>query len=180
MNNYFAVLLTSLLLSGCGATLQSYERLNQSTNIELNTHIGGSVFKVEHTADLVNAFGKADIFGGKVDRGFTELRYQGLTPDKKLIFRITEIETKSTETTMSRYGGGRSTVSANTTYSAYGSQTYGTVIHQPAPQGKTEILPPNTTEFVVDPDKTRELPIAGVKVRIIGFDNYSLRYMLSK
>ena len=94
-----------ITLAGCGATIQTYERLSQDTGRELSTHVGGQVLRVQRTSDLPNAFGKADVFGGKVNRGYTELRYQGLAPDGRLIFRVTEVETESTETTMSRYGG---------------------------------------------------------------------------
>lgn len=173
---YFTV---AFLLIGCGG-IRNHEQLRQPTASNLSAYIGGAVFKVERTSSLPNAFGKADIFGGKVTRGFTELRYQGLTPEGKLIFRVTEVETLSSETTMSRYGGGASTINTTTTPSAYGSQTHGTIIHQPAPRGKTEILPPNTTEFVIDPAKTKELSIAGVRVEIRGFDEQSLRYRLTK
>jgi hypothetical protein len=179
-NLVVSYLFLASFLVGCGATIQTYERLHQPTASDLSTYIGGTVFKVERTSDLPNAFGKADIFGGKVTRGFTELRYQGLTPDKKPIFRVTEVDTQSSETTMSRYGGGTSTINTTTSHSGYGSQTYGTVIHQPAPHGKTEMLPPNTTEFVIDPAKTKELNIAGVRVEILGFDEHSLRYRLTK
>lgn len=167
-------------LMGCGATIQTYEHLHQSVGSDLNIYIGGTVFKVERTSDLPNAFGKADIFGGKINRGFTELRYQGLTPEKKLIFRITEVETQSSETTISRYGGSTSTINTSTSYSALGSETYGTVTHQSSPRGKTEMLPPNTTEFLIDPTKVRNLNIAGVRVEVLGFDEQSLRYRLSK
>jgi len=176
----FLYLVLASLLVGCGATIRTYEQIRQPTASDLSTYIGGTVFKVERTSDLPNAFGKADIFGGKVTRGFTELRYQGLTPEKKLIFRVTEVDTHSNETTMSRYGGGSSTIHTTTSPSAFGSQTYGTVIHQPAPHGKTEMLPPNTTEFLIDPAKTKELNIAGVRVDILGYDEQSLRYRLTK
>ena len=63
--------------------LHGSDNLAQSSATELNTHIGGQVFKIDRSTDLPNAFGKADIFGGKVNRGYTELRYQG-TRDNRL------------------------------------------------------------------------------------------------
>lgn len=170
----------SLLIAGC-ATIQTYERLVQPTDSELNTYIGGSVFRIERSSDLPNAFGKADVWGGKVDRGFVELRYQGLASDGKLIFRVTDIETRSNETTMSRYGLRQSAVNAATTVSPPGTSasTFGTVTTV-APQGQTQFLGPNTTEFAVDATKTQVLTIAGVKVRIVGFDGHSLKYALSR
>ncbi len=172
-------LVVAFFLIGC-TTIQTYERLQQSTGSDLSTYIGGSVFKLDRTSDLPNAFGKADVFGGKVNRGFTEVRYQGLTQNGKLVFRVTEIETQSNETTMSRCAPGISSINMNTSYSPYSSNTYGTLVYQPPPIGKTEILPPNTSEFVIDPSKTKELNISGVRVEILGFDEQSLRYRLTK
>ena len=165
-----------ITLAGCGATIQTYERLSQDTGRELSTHVGGQVLRVQRTSDLPNAFGKADVFGGKVNRGYTELRYQGLAPDGRLIFRVTEVETESTETTMSRYGGSTSTLNAQ----RVGNSVYGTVTTYDAVRGSTERLPPNTTQFALDPTKTREFTIGGVKVQVVSATETSFTYQLLK
>jgi hypothetical protein len=172
----FAILTLVIALAGCGATIQTYERLNQDTGRELSTHVGGQVLRVQRTQDLPNAFGKADVFGGKVNRGYTELRYQGITPDGRLVFRVTEVETESTETTMSRYGGSTSTLNAQ----RVGNSVYGTVTTYDAPRGSTERLPPNTTEFALDPKITKEFTIGGIKVLLINASETSLAYQLFK
>lgn len=165
-----------ITLAGCGAPIQTNERLGQDTGRELSTHVGGQVMKIQRTSDLPNAFGKADIFGGKVNGGYTELRYQGLATDGRVIFRVTEVETESNETTMSRYGGSTSTMNAK----RVGNNVYGTVTTYDAPRGNTERLPPNTTQFAVDPNKTKDFTIAGVKVQIISATDTSLAYQLFK
>src|SRR5438552_16338142 len=88
------------------STIRTYEVVQQPAEVPLQTYLNGQVFKVMRTSDLANAFGKADLFGGKVDRGFTELRYLGRAADGRLRLRITDIETTSNETTMTRYGTG--------------------------------------------------------------------------
>ena len=163
------------ILVGCG-TIQAYEHIRQGVGQPLSTHVGGQVLLIQRTSDLPNAFGKADIWGGKVNRGYTELRYQGLAPDGRLVFRITEVETESTETTMSRYGG--STATFNTHRS--GNSSYGTVSVYDAPRGSTDRLPPNTTEFAVDPAKTKEFTVGGVMVHVINATEASLAYQLVK
>ncbi|MCE1007580.1 hypothetical protein [Pseudomonas monteilii] len=168
------IALASVLLSGC-SPIRTYENLSQNTEISLTTHVGGQVLKVERSSDLPNAFGKADLFGGKIDKGFTELRYQGMTPDGRPVFRLTEIETTSTETTMSRYGG-RTT---NFNVQSYGNQSYGTINSYAAPSGDTERLPPNTTEFAV-PVKRRTFDVGNVRVTIMSFDETSIVYSLSR
>lgn len=163
-------------LSGCGVTIQTHERLLQETDRTLAVHVGGQVLKVQKSSDLPNAFGKADIFGGKVDRGYTEVRYQGLAANNRPVFRITEVDTESSETTMSRYGRSTSTLSAQ----RYGNNVYGTVTSYDAPQGSTERLPPNTTQFALDLAKTKEFTVSGVKVDVVSADETSLTYRLIK
>ena len=99
----YALFIFILFLAGC-SSIKTYENLSQDTGIELSTHVGGKVLKVQRTSDLPNAFGAADIYGGKVNQGYTELNYQGLASDGRLVFRVLEVDTQSTETTMSRYG----------------------------------------------------------------------------
>ena len=172
------ILFAHLMLLSC-ASIQHYERLNQPTDIVLETHIGGSIFKLSRSSDLPNVFGKADIYGGKVDCGFLELRYQGMTDDGRLILRLTDIETQSTETTMIRYGTGWSSVNTTTTYSGYGAYTSGTITHIPPPEGATQMLPPNTTEFLFDIGKEKELSLRGITVRFREAWPYSVSYTLS-
>ena len=162
------------VLTGCG-TIKSYDQLAQPTDKDLATYVGGTIFKVNRSSDLPNAFGRADIFGGKVFAGYTELRYQGMTDDGRLILRVTEIETHSTETTMSRYGQTSGSFSG---YSSPGGGVYGNVtVHHPPP-GSTEILPPNTTDLAFDATKEKELAVAGVRVSFIEFTPQTLRYRL--
>jgi hypothetical protein len=170
-----ALLALTVVLAGC-STIQTHERLDQDTGHPLSTYIGGQVLKIHRTSDLPNAFGKADVFGGKVNRGYTEVRYQGFASEGHLIFRVTEVETESTETTMSRYGGSTSTINAQ----QVGNGVVGTVTTYDAPQGSTERLPPNTIQFVVDLGKTKDFTVAGTKVRILGATETSLNYELSQ
>jgi hypothetical protein len=166
------VLLLLGALAGCG-TIETHEQVSQPTTKVLDTYIGGTILKVERTRPLPNAFGGADIFGRKVYAGYTELRYQGMTDDGRILLRVTEVETHSTETTMSRSGQS----SFNGYADAYGN-VHGAVTH--SPQGSTEILPPNTTQFAFDATKEKDLTIAGVRVHFSEFTPQSLKYSLDK
>jgi hypothetical protein len=137
------------------------------------THIGGSIFKEERKRPLPNAFGKPDVFGRKVYAGYTELRFQGLTSDGHIILQLTEVDTHSTETTMSR--SGQSHVRGSTDNRGV---VKGTITH-PA-QGSTQVLPPNTTQFTFDPTKETELAIAGYRVRFLEFTQQKLKYSYAK
>jgi hypothetical protein len=115
-NRFFRPFTPALLLAvltGCG-TIKHYENLAQLTGRDLETYVGRAIFKLTRTCDLPNVFGKADIYGGKVFRGYTEVRYQGFLEDGKILLRITEVETQSNETAMSRYSTSHGTYNANT------------------------------------------------------------------
>lgn len=165
---------SALLFAGCG-TIQNHDQMAQPVGKDLETYVGGTIFKVNRSRDLPNAFGRADVFGGKVFAGYTELRYQGATDDGRILLRVTEVETHSTETTMSRYSQSTGSYSG---YSDRRGNVYGTVTVDDPPKGSTDILPPNTTQFVFDATKEKELTIAGVRVSFIEFTPQRLRYRL--
>lgn len=165
----------AVILTGC-ATIKNHDQLAQPIGKDLETYVGGTIFKLGRSRDLPNEFGRADLFGGKVFAGYTELRYQGLTDDGRLILRVTEVETHSTETTMSRYG--RSTGSFQGSADRRGNVSGSLTVYHP-PQGSTDILPPNTTQFAFDMAKEKELMIAGVRVSFIEFTPQRLRYRLA-
>lgn len=187
-------LFATVLLTGC-SSIKNYEALEQPVNTPLKTYVGGEVFKVDKYSDLPNAFGHADIFGGKVDRGFSELRYLGLQQNGYLGFAVVEMDTRSNESTMSRYGISTSTINAqsNTSGNSYGhvsgsnyfgsgsyqTNTTGSVTTSNAPEGHTVYLPPYATTFVIPPSQ-QQLQLGSVNVAIMSYDNTTLTYSLSK
>lgn len=82
------IFVLSVFLASCAVHTQ--ESLSQPMYQILTAYIGGEVFKVQKTSDVPGVFGKADVFGGKVSRGYTELRYKGLGADRKLHFILNE------------------------------------------------------------------------------------------
>lgn len=143
----------------------------------LHAGIGGKIFRIERTSDLPNAVGGADIFGGKVDRGFVELRFAGLADDGRVILRLTDLETRSNETTMSRYGVGHATATGTTTATPYRSWTTVSGVYVPPPRGQTVILPPNTVEFWYD-TTAGPLVIEGIEVTFLAVSSQGVTYRL--
>ena len=172
----FTITALTVIFAGCG-TIQSHDKLAQTLGKDLETYVGGTIFKLNRSRDLPNAFGRADLFGGRVFAGYTELRYQGIADDGKILFRVTEIETHSTETTMSRYG---QTTGSYQGYAGSNGRISGDFTVQQPPKGSTEVLPPNTTQFAFDTSKEKELVIAGVRISLIEFSSNKLRYRLTK
>lgn len=181
MKGFFVLALTLLSAVVFAQDMPATAKLTQTVGVPLETHIGGQVFKLTRTSPLQNVFGRADIFGRTVDRGSVELRYQGQTPDGKTVLRLIDIDVRSNETTMNRARVGVTSVTGSATYSP-GTNTAtvdGTAITVVGQEGRNEMLPPNTTEFALDPQKKKELRLGLVTVTILDADETSIRYTLS-
>lgn len=162
-----------LFLIGCKA-IQEYEKIDRQQVNSYTTYLGGRVFVINRTADLPNAFGKADVFGGKVDKGQIDLRFYGFDSEGELLFSVTYIDYSSTETTMSRYG--QSSAKATTRYS--GNRAYTTLKFYDPPEGKTEMLPPNTFLFSHDISESNSFSFESVDVIIEDYNKTSIKYHL--
>ncbi len=158
------VLTIALFISGC-ATIQNCNKLEQSEEKVLTASIGSTIFRMNKSGDLPNVYGKADLWGGKVDRGYTELKFKGIKENGNLILQITDINKSSTETTMDRYKPFHRTevnVSENNIINMGEAST------------------PDQTVFEFDPKKENYLVIGGVRVTFIEVTAYSVKYKLNK
>lgn len=175
-----------IYLSSLAAAEKITSRLVQAPDEDLETNVGGVVFRVDRQSPLPNIIGKPDIFGRKVDRGFVELRFKGLSPDGTLTFELKDVETRSNETTMNRDQAEvtRSTANVTATGTSTGvisqSTARGTVQSTTVRSqvGTNEMLPPDTTRFTVDPAKRKEFKIGDVTVQLGSADEVSLKYRL--
>jgi hypothetical protein len=155
---YFYTLLLTFSLVAC-STIQTYRSLDQTAGQQLTASVGGTIFRLNRSSDLPNAFGKADLYGGKVDRGYAELKFLGVNDKGELLLAVTDMNKSSSETTMDRYGG-RPAVQVQTNV-AVGS-------------GSSD----SGTKFVFDPKKQKDLVIAGVRVIFTDVQSYSVSYRL--
>lgn len=183
---FLCILLASAFLLACGEVKQ-YETVSRPTNETLTANVGSELFRVDKSRDLTNAFGKADVFGGKVSEGYSELRYMGIAEDGQLIFRLTDSDVRSNETTMSRYGRPSATVNTTTTAnvqqtgprSAAGTaNSRSTITTTSPPKATIQQLPPNTIEFIFQPSE-RYIRLDLVTVEVIEATPYSIRYRLT-
>lgn len=159
--------------------------MSKKPNISHTVSIGNELYRIQKQRDLPNVFGKADIYGGKVEEGFTELRFMGIADDGKIIFRLTDIDIQSNETVFTRYGASRTTINSNSSanVSVYGNSAIGSgntntlITKQEKPEAQITKLPPNTVDFVFDP-KEKYLKLEGVTVEVLDASKYSLSYIL--
>lgn len=167
------------------AQIEQYDSISMQTDVELSTPIGSELFLIKKTRDLPNVFGRADVWGGKVNKGYSELRFMGMTQNGEAIFRYTDIDIESNENVFTRYGSDTTTVTSNTNGSATlsgsivsGRFSTNTIVrNSSAPEATITQLPPNTIEIIFDP-KNRMLPLEGVTVEVIEVQAYLVRYVL--
>jgi hypothetical protein len=85
----------------CG-DIRNHRQLEQPVNATLTTGIGGTLFRLNKVGDLPNAFGGRDIWGGKVDKGFAEMKLAAIE-GSTLLLDVIDVNRQSTETVMDRY-----------------------------------------------------------------------------
>ncbi|HYU35702.1 MAG TPA: hypothetical protein VEW48_26395 [Thermoanaerobaculia bacterium] len=86
----------AVTLAACGS-INQHQKLEQPTNAELRTYIGGTILKITETEDLPNAFGRKDVWGGKRPTGSTELKYLGLAESGKIKLRVISTDITTNE-----------------------------------------------------------------------------------
>jgi hypothetical protein len=150
--------------------------VNRPESVETYASIGDILVKVTLRESLPNAFGKADIFGRKRDRGFVEIRFMGMTDDGRAVFRRRTVDIYSNETTMSRsgvrYGSGTVYGSGNTAHIS--------TMSTGAAPATIEALPPDTFEFALDLSKNNTITIEDRIVHIISADPGGVKFMVRK
>lgn len=160
-------------LAGC-ASPKTYSTVQQPTGTELRADLSTVMLRETRTGDLPNAFGNADVFGRKVDKGSRSIFYQGLRDDGSVVLRVVTIDVASNETTMNR------TAMSMTTASAYrvGNQAYGSALTTHSTPGKTESLPPNAADLVVRPPWPALVEWGGHQLEIRSASPASVTYII--
>lgn len=197
MMNKLITIISVLIISSC-ATIEEYEKLIQETNVPLSTSVNGVIFKIKKEKDLPNAYGKADIWGGKVDQGEKVLRYMGLNSSGNMVLRITDIDIKSNETVFTRYNIPRviSNNNTNSTPQMTGGWIGGqgqtnqpqvnqttinnnnTVVISDSPEANIDRLPPNVYQFEFNHKENSLLDLGYIKVNFQEVSAYLVRYTL--
>ena len=162
--------LVALLLVGCGR-LETYSRAEQPMNTPLKAGVGQQLWRITQTRDLPNAFGKADVFGRKVDAGYQELRFLGMEGDSIILLGYREQEIYSNETTMSRTGVGFVNIQN------YGNTTTGTITSPPI--STTQMLAPFEVLIKHDLSKDPSFTHSGVRINVQKAEAFQLIYTLS-
>jgi len=153
-------ILLILSITGCNA-IQSYRNLEQTTNTTLIASIGSTIFRLNKASDLPNVLGKADLYGGKINNGYAELKLLSIDRNGILQLKVHDISLSSSETTMDRYLN-KTTVDIKNSVNINDTEPdsiSGTIIH-------------------FDSKKEKTLNISGILVTFTKIDPYNVSYTL--
>lgn len=156
------LLLGLLLTTGCG-TIRSHRQVEQSLGSQLVSGVGGTLFRLNKLGDLPNAFGGRDIWGGKIDKGFAELRLVGIE-DQTLILEVIDVSRHSSETTMDRYKPFQR------------RDLFNVDVQQSVMVGPGESATPYRVRL--DTSKQQDIVIAGIRLRVLEVQPHAVRYQL--
>ena len=165
-----ALLCFGVFLASCSSVtseIRSYEVLRQTADTEIYSAIGSVIFRLERSSDLPNAFGGADIYGGKIDNGFSQVVFSG-AENTLLNFTLEDVFMDSTDTTMDRYKD-LVVVPANNS----------TVVNVKSSES-SNVNTQNSRNIEIDLNLNDTIAISGYLLKIISFDGVNLRYTISE
>lgn len=161
--------------------MQHREVLAEPVGQVQTASVGAPIATLRKEKDLPNIYGNADLFGRKVDTGFTKLIFMGRSSDGSAIVERSDVDVHSTATTMSRTPGyivGQSTGSIAGTQRGFSGFSQGTVQGMSPIGESTTVLPPQSTTFTVPEGKT--LSIAqGYTVEFLTVESHQVTYRIS-
>lgn len=184
------IALLAILVSGC-STIEHTTNIEQPINQHVIVGVGDVVLRVNKQKDLENAFGNADIFGRKTNKGFSELRFAGVEKSGETVLYRKDVNIITNETTMSRtpFSTTTGTASTNATGSYYGSGNYGSANANANTNYTSTTLkqssdfhiavPTETIPIRLNPEETT-IPMEGYIVEIIKATPNSLEYRVIK
>ena len=170
ITKWLALLCFGVFLTSCASVtgeIKNYEVIKQKLDTELYSAIGSVIFRLDRSSDLPNVYGGADIYGGKVDNGFSQVVFSGAN-DMLLNFTLEDVFIDSTETTMDRYKD-LVVVPANNS----------TVVNVNSSES-SKLNTQNSRNIEIDLNLNDTIAISGYLLRIISFDGVNLRYTISE
>lgn len=133
----------------------------QSVSATLTTSVGGTIFRLNKFGDLPNAYGGRDIWGGKTDKGFAEMRLAGIE-GSTLLLDIVDINRQPTETVIERY-------------KVFQQNALMNIDVQNTINSGSSFRP---TRMKLDTAKQRDVVISGIRITFVDVQPYNIRYTI--
>ena len=161
------------LMAAC-ASVEQHGVVSRPINVESFASVGDIVLRVDVQEDLPNLFGKADLYGRKRDRGFSEIRYMGLSPNGRPVFRRRDMDIQTNETTMNTMGFGTAVVTAQSS----GGGVVGSGVYTQSPAPNVQALPADAFQFELDLSLSRIITIRDRTIEILDVNASGVRFIV--
>jgi hypothetical protein len=176
-----------LFLVGC-AQVEHRQQLTEPVGQAMTVPVGGAIATINKEKDLPNIFGRADIYGRKVDVGLIKIVYKGQGNDGSVLVEQIDIDVRSNASVLTRMPttynamsqtsvagsaqinryGGSGAVTGQGTSSAFGM----------APHAEQNIvLPPTATSFAVPRGKSLTL-MTGQTIQFLNIEPHQVTYRI--
>jgi hypothetical protein len=186
-NFIFGVLITCPLLAGC-AQVQHKQQIAEPVGRVVTVPVGGAIATINKEKDLPNIFGRADIYGRKVDEGFIKIIYRGRGNDGSILVEQIDVDVRSNASVLTRMPRTYTTMSQASVNGSVQADRYGgsgTFTGQGTSSGfgmaphdeQNIVLPPTATSFAVPKGKTLTL-ISGQTIEFINAESHQVTYRI--
>lgn len=169
----------ALTVAGC-AQIEHRQQLAEPIGQTTTVPVGGSIATINKQRDLPNVFGRADLYGRKVDTGFLKIVYKGRANDGSALFEQVDVDVQSNASVFTRMPSTYSASSqASVTGNRYGIAGQGhSQASGMAPQAEQNIvLPPTATRFAVPKGKTLTLA-TGQTIEFFNVEPHQVTYRI--
>jgi len=175
-----AAALVGLYLGAC-AQIEQKQLLAEPVGQEITVPVGGAIATINKQKDLPNVFGRADIYGRKVDTGFVKIVYRGRSPDGSPIIEQVDVDVQSNASVFTRMPSIYTASSQANVSGSYGT-VYGhgssSAVAMSPHQEQTFILPPREATFTVPKGKTLSLP-TGNTIEFVQVEPHQVTYRIT-
>jgi len=168
----------AFMAGGC-AQVQQRQQLAEPIGLVMRTPVGGTIATIYKDRDLPNAFGRADLYGRKVDAGFTKIVYRGRESDGSVLIEQIDIDLKSNASTLTRPPIINTPTQPAVLSSRESGMAYGTsrTLRVASPADQVAMSIPGAARFSVPKQTSLTLP-TGQTVEFIAAESHQLTYRI--
>jgi len=168
----------ALTIAGC-AQVQQRQQLAEPVGPVLRTPAGGTIATVMKDRDLPNAFGGADIYGRKVDAGFTRIIYRGRAADGSVLVEQVNVDVQSNASTLTRPPIVNTPTQPAVLSSRERGVAYGTsrTVSVASPADQVAMPMPSAAQFSIPKQRSLTLP-TGQTIEFIAAEPHQLIFRI--
>ena len=181
------IFIASLFVSCC-AQIEHKQEIAEPVGRVITVPVGGTIATINKEKSLPNVFGRADLYGRKVDEGLIKIVYKGKGNDGSVLVEQIDIDVRSNASVFTRMPAtystsSQSSVGGSVQTNRYGG--YGTVTGQSTSSGfgmaphaeQNIVLPPTATSFSVPKGKSLTL-VSGQTIEFINIESHQITYRI--